>query len=55
MGIKDDYTAFCFDEACGYILLQLKQDKKPMFKSEQNFVKRYSSPLDMYREMEIEV
>lgn len=29
--IHDEYEAFCFDEACFYIISQLEKDKKPNF------------------------
>ena len=29
--IKDEYTSYCFDEACEYILSQLDEEKKPIF------------------------
>ena len=29
--IKDEYTSYCFDEACEYILSQLDEEKKPTF------------------------
>lgn len=32
--IYDEYTAFCFDEACEYIISQLQQDKKPKWKED---------------------
>lgn len=34
IGITNKYDAFCFDEACIYILNQLKDEKEPIF--EQN-------------------
>lgn len=34
--IYDEYTAFCFDEACEYIISQLQQDKKPRWKEDYN-------------------
>lgn len=27
--LEDEYTAFCFDEACMYIISQLENDKNP--------------------------
>lgn len=33
--IDDEYTAFCFDEACLYIINQLENKKKPHFKDEK--------------------
>ena len=32
--IDDEYTAFCFDEACDYIISQLEQDKKPRWRED---------------------
>ena len=29
--IKDEYTAFCFDEACMYIITQIEDKKKPLW------------------------
>jgi len=29
--IKDEYVAFCFDEACYYIINQMENKKKPHF------------------------
>nr|DAO77712.1 MAG TPA: hypothetical protein [Caudoviricetes sp.] len=34
MHITDEYMAFCFDEACMYIIDQLENKKKPRFKDE---------------------
>ena len=31
MGIEDDYTAFCFDEACAYICSMLLSGEKPNY------------------------
>ena len=28
----DEYTAYCFDEACYYIVTSMKEGKEPMFK-----------------------
>ncbi len=33
--IDDEYTAFCFDEACLYIINQIENKKKPRFKDEK--------------------
>lgn len=32
--LDDEYTAFCFDEACLYIITQLEDKKKPHFRDE---------------------
>lgn len=31
MGIEDDYTAFCFDEACAYICSKLLNGEIPNY------------------------
>ena len=30
----DDYTAYCFDEACMYILQEIRDKKTPRFKDD---------------------
>lgn len=40
--IIDPYTAYCFDEACSYIISQLEQGKEPQF------TKKYKSFKDIY-------
>jgi len=35
LNIDDEYIAYCFDEACTYIINQLKDDKKPHWKQEK--------------------
>ena len=45
IGIEDPYTAYCFDEACAYIIHEIQDGKTPMFK------KRYTSASEMYRDM----
>ena len=29
--MEDEYAAFCFDEACGWMLAQTEQGKRPFF------------------------
>lgn len=45
--IKDEYTAFCFDEACGYIYAKMQNKETPIFKKdndkEDNEKNHYSS------------
>lgn len=42
--LKDDeYTAYCLDEACAYISLQIKDGKEPRFE------KKVKSLKDFYR------
>lgn len=48
MGIEDNYTAFCFDEACAFIIKQIKDGKEPIMRVEnENIV--YKKPSDLYR------
>lgn len=51
MGIEDGYTAFCFDEACAFIVEQIKDGKKPIMRVEHNNIV-YSKPSDLYRKYE---
>ena len=32
LGITDDYTAFCFNEACCEIMLRIQNDEKPHYR-----------------------
>ena len=55
MGIEDAYTAFCFDEACAYIINELKEGKEPVKtsgKTAEGAVKHYSRPSDIYKKYE---
>lgn len=52
MGIKDEYTAFCFDEACAFIVKQLRDGKKPIMKVENDKIV-YNKPSDLYRKYSI--
>nr|DAP78571.1 MAG TPA: hypothetical protein [Caudoviricetes sp.] len=36
MGIDDEYTAFCFDEACNYILNRIRDGETPVYEVETN-------------------
>ena len=47
MGIKDEYTAFCFDEACAFIIRQIKDGKEPIMRVEDNNIV-YNKPSDLY-------
>ena len=48
IGIKDDYTAFCFDEACAFIIKQIKDGKEPIMRVESDKIV-YNKPSDLYR------
>lgn len=30
MGIEDEYTAFCFDEACAFIVAKMQKGEEPV-------------------------
>lgn len=47
LGIKDDYTAFCFNEACAVITMKLKDGEVPHYgvMTKQD---KYSSFSDFY-------
>lgn len=47
MGIEDGYTSFCFDEACAFIVKQLKDGKEPIMRVENNGIV-YKRPSDLY-------
>lgn len=32
--IREEYLAFCFDEACEYIMAELEEKKRPVFKED---------------------
>ena len=52
MNIEDAYTAFCFDEACAYIVNQLKDGKEPVIrkgKDADGNTKHYNSFSDFYK------
>lgn len=51
----DEYTAFCFDEACTYIQLQMQDDNKPYFRKIDEEIKsetkHFKSASDLYKSM----
>lgn len=59
LNIDDEYTAFCFDEACAYISNQMEIGNEPNFdalelQEEINAVYsgHYSSPSEMYKALD---
>lgn len=46
MDISDPYTAYCFDEACAYIMKMIESGEEPQFRS------KYSSFKDLYSKYE---
>ena len=51
----DEYTAFCFDEACSYIQLMMQnEENKPHFKvkdEDANKQIHFTSARDLYKSM----
>lgn len=51
----DEYTAYCFDEACTYIILKLQEDEenKPHFKQkdDEKPVQKFRNAADLYKSM----
>lgn len=43
VGLEEPYEAFCFDEACAFIALQIENGEQPRFK------KKYSSFKELYK------
>jgi hypothetical protein len=35
LAIDEEYTAYCFDEACAYIIAQMEDKKTPHFKEDE--------------------
>lgn len=40
LGITDSYVAYCFDQACLYILMKIKDNIKPVFPSKDESPER---------------
>lgn len=55
MHIEDPYTAYCFDEACSYILLKLSNGEKPVYKVQDEQAemetKHYKNFKDFYKDI----
>lgn len=51
LNIDDEYTAFCFDEACAYILGRIRNKEKPHFAQAQTMGKNYSRASELYAQI----
>lgn len=49
IGIDDSYTAFCFNEACTYIKINLDKGETPIYPVETE-KKEYSNFKDFYKQ-----
>lgn len=52
MGIEDEYTAFCFNEACAFIIAKLREGLKPNIRLDEGNKKVYSKPSDFYKKFD---
>ena len=53
--IDDEYTSFCFDEACAYIMSKIDDGEKPKFvvKNDSNSINRKARlPSEIYKHYE---
>lgn len=55
LNIDNDYTAYCFDEACFFLLQALESGKELKFKTIQKTQNHYKSFSDMYKAMGVDV
>lgn len=46
MGIDDEYTAYCFNEACAQIMYRLEKGEEPYFKTVDDT--HYTKPSQLY-------
>lgn len=53
IGVEDNYTAFCFNEACAYITNRLQQGDKIIYEEEkkEKVNKKYKSFKDFYKDI----
>lgn len=53
IGIKDDYTRYCFDEAVAYIISRIKDGENPNFGINKGTIEKphYSKMSDLYKSM----
>lgn len=48
LNIEEEYDAYCFDEACIYIVAMKKEGKKPMYGEGKVIGKHYTSFSEFY-------
>ena len=53
MDIEDAYLAFCFDEACAFIISKMMDGEEPIVKvNPVSGEKEYKKPSDLYKKYE---
>lgn len=48
LGIDDEYSAYCFDEACALIMTHLDNKEEPTFAQKNKPGHKYTSFSDLY-------
>lgn len=46
LGLSDEYTSYCLNEACAYIISKIDNGEEPAFK------KKYKSFTDLYAQLD---
>lgn len=46
LNIEDEYTAYCFDEACSFIMFKIDNKEEPKYET------HYATPSEMYKHLE---
>ena len=42
----DEYASYCFDKACAYITMKLKEGEKPIYDEDREYGKKYNPLLE---------
>lgn len=53
LNLEDEYTSYCFDEACAIIISKIKDGENPVFKKRDGNIERphYNRMSDLYNSM----
>ena len=49
LNLQNEYDAYCFDEACAYIRMKMKDGEEPQFIKENIKNKHFKSASEMYK------
>lgn len=49
LNLQSEYDAYCFDEACAYIRMKMKDGEEPQFIKENVKNKHFKSASEMYK------
>lgn len=52
LGLKDEYTSYCLDEACAYAMARMEKGDEPDFSVFEENKKHYNSFSEMYKAIE---